>query len=76
MVLTLVVGVGLTYQVRNTPSAFNESKWIAMATYNWVVIGVVLNAISNFAVKDPDVIFVMESLIVIITQTGVVAYLL
>ncbi|KAJ3100389.1 hypothetical protein HDU96_010359 [Phlyctochytrium bullatum] len=55
--------------------AFNESKWIAMAIYNWVVIGIVLNAIANFAVKDPDVIFVMEALVVIITQTGVAAVL-
>ncbi|KAJ3411452.1 hypothetical protein HDV05_002187 [Chytridiales sp. JEL 0842] len=75
MVITLAIGVVITYQIRNTPSAFNESKYIAMATYNWVVIGVVLNAISNFAVKDPDVIFVTESLIVIITQTGVVGFL-
>ncbi|KAI8854511.1 7 transmembrane sweet-taste receptor of 3 GCPR-domain-containing protein [Chytridium lagenaria] len=75
MVLTLGGGVWLTYSVRNTPSAFNESKWIAIAIYNWVVIGIVLNAISNFAVKDPDVIFVMEALVVILTQTGVAAAL-
>ncbi|KAI8853413.1 periplasmic binding protein-like I [Chytridium lagenaria] len=65
----------LTLGLVNTPSAFNESKWISMAIYNWVVIGIVLNAISNFAVKDPDVIFVMEALVVILTQTGVAASL-
>ncbi|KAJ3323443.1 hypothetical protein HDU76_013627 [Blyttiomyces sp. JEL0837] len=75
MVITLAFGVFLTYSVRDTPSAFNESKWIAMALYNWVVIGIVLNAITNFAVKDPDVIFVMEALNVIITQTGVAGFL-
>ncbi|KAJ3204963.1 hypothetical protein HDU67_009196 [Dinochytrium kinnereticum] len=75
MVITLGVGVYLTYTVRNTPSSFNESKWIAIGIYNWVVIGIVLNAISNFAVKDPDVIFVMEALVVILTQTGVAAAL-
>ncbi|KAJ3323442.1 hypothetical protein HDU76_013626 [Blyttiomyces sp. JEL0837] len=75
MVITLAFGVWLTYSVRNTPSAFNESKWIAMALYNWVVIGIVLNAITNFAVKDPDVVFVMEALNVIITQTGVGGFL-
>ncbi|KAJ3119088.1 hypothetical protein HDU96_000003 [Phlyctochytrium bullatum] len=63
------------YPMVDTPSAFNESKWIAMAIYNWVVIGIVLNAISNFAVKDPDVIFVMEALVVILTQTNVAAVL-
>ncbi|KAJ3331781.1 hypothetical protein HDU76_002233 [Blyttiomyces sp. JEL0837] len=75
MVITLAFGVMLTYSVRNTPSAFNESKWIAMALYNWVVIGIVLNAIANFAVTDPDVIFVMEALNVMITQTGVAGFL-
>ncbi|KAJ3108745.1 hypothetical protein HDU97_000145 [Phlyctochytrium planicorne] len=72
MVLTLVYGVFLAYAVRNTPGAFNESKWIAYSIYNWVVIGIVLNAIANFAVTNPDIIFVMEALVVIITQTGVV----
>ncbi|KAJ3094336.1 hypothetical protein HDU96_001722, partial [Phlyctochytrium bullatum] len=71
MVATLAMGVMLTYAVRGTPSAFNESKYMAYAIYNWVVIGVVLNAIANFAVSNPDIIFVMESLTVIITQTGV-----
>jgi hypothetical protein len=75
MILTLAFGVWMTYSVRNTPSAFNESKWIAFALYNWVVIGVVLNAISNFAVTDPDIIFIMEALTAIITQTGVVGLL-
>ncbi|KAJ3167802.1 hypothetical protein HK101_011710 [Irineochytrium annulatum] len=76
VLITLLVGVTLTYSVRNTPSAFNESKWIAIALYNWVVIGIVLNAISNFAVQDPDVIFVMESVMVILTQTTVTAVLI
>ncbi|KAI8844908.1 7 transmembrane sweet-taste receptor of 3 GCPR-domain-containing protein [Chytridium lagenaria] len=71
MVLTLALGVFLTYSVRATPGAFNESKWMAYAIYNWVVIGIVLNAIANFAVSNPDIIFVMEALTVIITQTGV-----
>ncbi|KAJ3316968.1 hypothetical protein HDU76_001436, partial [Blyttiomyces sp. JEL0837] len=75
MVITLAFGVMLTYSVRNTPSAFNESKWIAMALYNWVVIGIVLNAITNFVLRDPDVIFVMEALNAIITQTGVAGFL-
>ncbi|KAI8837550.1 periplasmic binding protein-like I [Chytridium lagenaria] len=63
MVLTLAYGVWLTYLVREHANL--------LAIYNWVVIGIVLNAIANFAVKDPDVIFVMEALVVIITQTGV-----
>ncbi|KAJ3106746.1 hypothetical protein HDU97_005672 [Phlyctochytrium planicorne] len=76
MVLTLVYGVFLTYSVRNTPGAFNESKWMAYAIYNWVVIGIVLNAIANFAVSNPDTIFVMEALTVVITQTGVCAFMI
>ncbi|KAJ3101195.1 Gamma-aminobutyric acid type B receptor subunit 2, partial [Phlyctochytrium planicorne] len=76
MVLTLVYGVFLAYSVRNTPGAFNESKWIAYSIYNWVVIGIVLNAIANFAVSNPDIIFVMEALVVIITQTGVCGFMI
>ncbi|KAJ3175921.1 hypothetical protein HK101_010532 [Irineochytrium annulatum] len=76
MVFTLALGAGLTYLIRNTPSAFNESKWISMATYNWVVIGVVLSAVANFAVHDPDIIFIMEALMITITQGGVVAMML
>ncbi|KAI8848170.1 7 transmembrane sweet-taste receptor of 3 GCPR-domain-containing protein, partial [Chytridium lagenaria] len=72
MVLTLISGIFITFRVKDTPSAFNESKWIAYALYNWVVIGVVLSGVSNFAVKDPDAVFVMEALTAIITQTGVI----
>ncbi|KAJ3417350.1 hypothetical protein HDV05_004815 [Chytridiales sp. JEL 0842] len=75
MILTLAFGVLMTVKVRNTPSAFNESKFIAMALYNWVILGVVLNGISNFAVTDPDIVFIMEALVAIITQTGVVGLL-
>ncbi|KAJ3412612.1 hypothetical protein HDV05_000480 [Chytridiales sp. JEL 0842] len=75
MIITLTFGVALTWSIRQTPSAFNESRWIAFGLYNWVVIGVVLNAISNFAVSDPDTTFVMEALTAIITQTGVVGLL-
>ncbi|KAJ3212707.1 hypothetical protein HDU67_003663 [Dinochytrium kinnereticum] len=76
MVLTLALGVFLTYSVRATPGAFNESQWMAYAIYNWVVIGIVLNAIANFAVTNPDIIFVMEALTVIITQTGVCIFMI
>ncbi|KAI9357630.1 periplasmic binding protein-like I [Zopfochytrium polystomum] len=76
MALTLAYGTFLTNSVKNLPSAFNESKWLAMAIYNWVVIGIVLNAIADFAVQDPDVIFVMDALMVIITQTGICGLLM
>ncbi|KAJ3116542.1 hypothetical protein HDU96_009430 [Phlyctochytrium bullatum] len=75
MAVTLLIGAWLAYAVRSTPNAFNESKWIAVAVYNWAVLGIVLNAISNFAVKDPDVIFVMEAVEVILTQTVVAGVL-
>ncbi|KAI9365989.1 periplasmic binding protein-like I [Zopfochytrium polystomum] len=85
MALTLAYGAFLTNSVKKLPSAFNESKWLAIAIYNWVVIGIVLvkfgafgsnNAIADFAVQDPDVIFVMDALMAIITQTSVVGLLM
>ncbi|KAI9326643.1 periplasmic binding protein-like I [Zopfochytrium polystomum] len=76
MALTLAYGAFLTNSVKKLPSAFNESKWLGIAIYNWVVIGIVLNAISDFAVQDPDVIFVMDALMAIITQTSVVGLLM
>jgi hypothetical protein len=42
MVVNSVAGVYLTYTVRHVPSAYNESKWISYAIYNYVVIGIVL----------------------------------
>jgi hypothetical protein len=34
----LLYGVLLCYQVRNTPSQFNESKWIAYSLYNTGIV--------------------------------------
>jgi uncharacterized membrane protein len=41
-VITIIFGMVITYAVRNVPSDYNESRWIAFSIYNWVVIGVVL----------------------------------
>lgn len=41
----LLYGVLLCYQVRNTPSQFNESKWIAYALYNTAFSGVIVAGI-------------------------------
>jgi hypothetical protein len=69
---TLLFGVIVAYAVRNVPRILNESKWIAFAIYNGFVIGVILGIVSNFVVKDPDAIFVIESVQVIIIQFGAI----
>ena len=76
MAMTLLFGGWLTYTVRHVPSAYNESKYIAYALYNWVVIGLLLNAVSTFAVSDPDLYFALEAFQVLITQTGVILLIL
>lgn len=73
--LTLAFGCALTFSVRNTPSTFNESKWIGFSIYNWTFVGIVIQAISLFITANSEVVFVSEVLMVLITQTGVVGFL-
>ncbi|KAJ3113661.1 hypothetical protein HDU96_003100 [Phlyctochytrium bullatum] len=94
MTATLVGAALLAYAVRRAPSAFNESKWIAIGIYNWAVLGISLvrvlpnmplkvmiltvptrQTILSFIVKDPDLLYVMEAMQAILTQTVVAAVL-
>jgi len=70
---TLVYGCCLTYWVKDTPSAFNESRWIALSIYNWTFVGIIVQTITLKAIVDADMIFVAEVVMVVITQTGVIA---
>jgi Na+/H+-dicarboxylate symporter len=72
---TLLFGVIITYAVRNVPSDLNESRWIAFSIYNWVFLGLTFGILSGFVLKDPDTIFVIESLQALITQFGAVCLL-
>lgn len=73
VLLTLLYGCVLTYLVRDTPSAFNESKWIGLSIYNWTFVGIIVQTIILKAIQDPDMIYAAEAIMTVITQTGVVA---
>ncbi|KAJ3213191.1 hypothetical protein HK099_007525 [Clydaea vesicula] len=75
VLLTLLYGCFLIFSVRNTPSAFNESKWIAFSIYNWTFVGIIVQIIIITAITNPDMIYAAEAVMVILTQTGVVALL-
>jgi hypothetical protein len=97
MFVTLLFGVVITYAVRNVPSDFNESRWIAYSIYNWVVIGLIMvctkfhsvvkiesnlctiyvikSVMSGFLLKDPNMIFIIESVQALFTQIGTVCLL-
>ncbi|XP_046849616.1 probable G-protein coupled receptor CG31760 [Xenia sp. Carnegie-2017] len=63
-VLFLLWGVWLCIRVRNAPSAYNESKYIAWCIYNTlfvkIVVGLLRIVLDNF--HNPDVAYVVNSL--------------
>jgi hypothetical protein len=46
MAFTILCGVYIVFRVRNVPNAFNESRWISFAIYNWVVLGITMVSVS------------------------------
>ncbi|KJE94435.1 hypothetical protein CAOG_05078 [Capsaspora owczarzaki ATCC 30864] len=68
----LIWGLYLAIKVRHTPTAFNESKYIVVAVYNFVFVAVVLQIILQTAIKDRDIAYVLESIYVIFTVSAVV----
>ncbi|XP_011270030.1 hypothetical protein CAOG_08458 [Capsaspora owczarzaki ATCC 30864] len=56
----------LSYRVRKAPSAFNECKHMALAVYNWIIIGVILQLILNSTTGTADFYFAIQSLEVLV----------
>ena len=63
--LLLAYGVVLASQVRNVPSAFNESKWIGLAVYNIAFCSIILLAILLLLTSSPASVYVIRSIGVI-----------
>ena len=63
--ILLAYGVVLASQVRNVPSAFNESKWIGLAVYNIAFCSVILLAILLLLTGSPASVYVIRSIGVI-----------
>ncbi|KJE95971.1 hypothetical protein CAOG_006349 [Capsaspora owczarzaki ATCC 30864] len=65
--LVAMVALGLLcYRVRKAPSAFNESKHIGLAVYNWIVMGIILQIILNSTTGTADFFFAIQSLEVLV----------
>lgn len=54
----LAVAAVLAYKVRKVSSNFNESKWIGMAVYNFILVGVITIALVNY-LDDIDASFII-----------------
>ncbi|CAB3996142.1 probable G- coupled receptor CG31760, partial [Paramuricea clavata] len=76
-VLLLFCGVWLCLRVRKTPSAYNESKYIAWCIYNTVftkiLVGLLRIVLDNFG--NPDVSYVVDFLSTHIVATILLALL-
>ncbi|CAB4017837.1 probable G- coupled receptor CG31760 [Paramuricea clavata] len=76
-VLLLLWGVWLCLRVRNAPSAYNESKYIAWCIYNTVfimiLVGLLRIVLDNF--HNPDVSYVVDFLSTHVVATILLALL-
>ena len=73
--LILLWGVYLCVVTRNNPSAFNESKYIAISLYNLLLVGVFVFPLVYILQQTPDVEFVLKSAAVLLTTTTVLSLL-
>jgi hypothetical protein len=73
--LLLAWGVYLAYRVRNNPAGFNESRYIAFAVYNLVLVLVFVAPLLWALPANPDTTFLLLGLALLLCATGVVALL-
>ncbi|KJE94845.1 hypothetical protein CAOG_05416 [Capsaspora owczarzaki ATCC 30864] len=80
MYILEVVALGglavVCFSVRKAPSAFNESKFIALSVYNWLVVAVILQIILRATKGNATFFFIIESLEVLLTVPIIVGLLL
>ncbi|KAJ3153313.1 hypothetical protein HDU86_005268 [Geranomyces michiganensis] len=69
--LTLLTGTFLAIRVRNTPGAFNESKWLGISIYNYAVFGILLS-IASAIVKDVNINRAIEGALAFICSSTVI----
>ena len=66
----MLLGAFLAFRVRKVPEAFNEGRYILIAVYNWVLVGIVFRVLLKSADINPDVNYALENVLVLFT-TGV-----
>jgi len=70
----LIWGSYLAFTVRNTPSAFNEAKYIGMCIHNWIVIGF-FAFITEESVDSPLAKYIVKSMAIFLTLPVVIVLL-
>lgn len=55
------------FNVRKAPSAFNESKFISLSVYNWVVLGILLQIILQSTSGSASFYYALQSLEILLT---------
>eukprot|EP00013_Stygamoeba_regulata_P024316 CAMPEP_0177664442 /NCGR_PEP_ID=MMETSP0447-20121125/20496_1 /TAXON_ID=0 /ORGANISM="Stygamoeba regulata, Strain BSH-02190019" /LENGTH=1047 /DNA_ID=CAMNT_0019170415 /DNA_START=50 /DNA_END=3193 /DNA_ORIENTATION=+ len=71
----LVAGLILAFLARNVSSAFNESKWISFAIYNFCFIGAVIIPIMILLDNDQAARLILQSIAIFVAVTGFVLLL-
>ncbi|XP_011270081.1 hypothetical protein CAOG_08499 [Capsaspora owczarzaki ATCC 30864] len=72
-----LVGLAVVcFNVRKAPSAFNESKFIALSVYNWIVVAVILQIILRATTGNATFFFIIEALEILLTVPIIVGLLL
>ncbi|KJE89213.1 hypothetical protein CAOG_009332 [Capsaspora owczarzaki ATCC 30864] len=73
--VALCVLAVVCFNVRKAPSAFNESKFIALSVYNWIVVASILQIILRATTGNATFFFIIEALEVLLTVPIIVGLL-
>ncbi|KAJ3043649.1 hypothetical protein HDV00_004422 [Rhizophlyctis rosea] len=59
-VIAVIYVTSLAFQIRDVASTYNESKFIGLSMYNWIIFGAGLSLIAQFAIPDPTASFAIR----------------
>ncbi|KAJ3019241.1 UNVERIFIED_CONTAM: hypothetical protein HDU68_010753 [Siphonaria sp. JEL0065] len=65
-IVIIMFSAVLSFQIKDVPSTFNESKMLGFSAYNWFLFSALLNALVVFAINDPGTGFAIGGVAIII----------
>ncbi|ORY09784.1 hypothetical protein BCR33DRAFT_864776 [Rhizoclosmatium globosum] len=65
-IVIIMFSAVLSFQIRDVPSTFNESKMLGFSAYNWFLFSALLNALVVFAINDPNTAFAIGGVAIIV----------
>ncbi|KAI9328533.1 7 transmembrane sweet-taste receptor of 3 GCPR-domain-containing protein [Obelidium mucronatum] len=72
-IVIIMFSAVLSFQIKDVPSTFNESKMLGFSAYNWFLFSALLNALVVFAISDPNTAFAIGGVAILVpTFTTVV----